>query len=662
MKNNTLFLSLLCMMIVILTSPMSVSADGGFFISDPYRDEDLTEPEQKAVLLFDGAEEQLIIQAKASGNVPDFAWVIPVPSYPKLAEADSALFEELHRITAPREVSKVGIHLDDLLLFGLFFATTGLDGDLGGVTLHESTKVGIFDASILSAKGSNALMQWLRQNNYHIPQEAVPVLQSYIEKGWYFVALKVNELNIPVLSALNEIDSRIVSIESAREVIEAEVMASLRGEPNNVSAFSEFRYSLSEDEKESMNKGYLSLPKDKYELQVFAEDISLVELQKQYRTFFSNERAYVEEYVLGDRGWSGSCHTRRGGYCINESGFGFYIGGSFSDLNGNSDIEKYLGVTGKEDLRSEIRERILDDVLNQKPYEQSFVYRMREEGLMDVTNSYKEVDGQRLPRADESKYQDMLLASRSPEGSIRSQVSTSLLTELLYPFGLSYDQTNRPLTPVSFTFETMEPIYPLKISSINGGETEVLLYTFANSYLTGGDLQLEYAGKPSLGEQSSALEDLLSGKTSNSNLTKLRGTYKAKEMTSDVVLKPDPKQGLYRMFVFEGGLKLWLADLLISLTTFYLWGLVMAAITRKIINKFAKSRPQLGSFSKRVMFTYPAIGVVLLSAGALLEVLGVSSELLKWPIVIMYFLPPILSTIVVFIVLHFVLRFIQRIR
>lgn len=91
------------------------------------------------------------------------------------------------------------------------------------------------------------------------------------------------------------------------------------------------------------------------------------------------------------------------------------------------------------------------------------------------------------------------------------------------------------IQPIVFIFESEEPVYPLKITSINGHPTEVLIYMFANDKQTAihYDFSIEYSGliKPA----DIAHFDVLSEYVDEPlYLTKLRAVISAEEMDRDV--------------------------------------------------------------------------------------------------------------------------------
>jgi hypothetical protein len=68
----------------------------------------------------------------------------------------------------------------------------GTEGEAAGptVTVHRRMEVGDYDVSVLSATGTQVLVDWLNANGYHIPEGHDALVQHYVDKQWYFVALK----------------------------------------------------------------------------------------------------------------------------------------------------------------------------------------------------------------------------------------------------------------------------------------------------------------------------------------------------------------------------------------------------------------------------------------------------------------------------------------
>lgn len=82
-----------------------------------------------------------------------------------------------------------------LLLAGMLLPALGTAGMRGAtsndVTELASARVGAFETTTLSAKSANALLDWLRENEFGVTTNAEPVIADYIKRGWVFVASKL---------------------------------------------------------------------------------------------------------------------------------------------------------------------------------------------------------------------------------------------------------------------------------------------------------------------------------------------------------------------------------------------------------------------------------------------------------------------------------------
>ena len=177
---------LILIFIIVNFYVFSISlADGGLF-TQLYRD--IYEPNQLAMIVFDDMVEKIIFQIDYEGDAEDFAWVIPVPGYPKLFSVEDDIFYELHKLTQPPPPSSFGCG------WGAGVPTPGLEDE--GVHVWEENQVGIYHTTTLSASDPNSLVEWLNDNGYAFPAEGQEILDYYVQKNWFFVAMKIQHEEI----------------------------------------------------------------------------------------------------------------------------------------------------------------------------------------------------------------------------------------------------------------------------------------------------------------------------------------------------------------------------------------------------------------------------------------------------------------------------------
>ncbi len=173
-----------CLMaLAVLTLSMTALADGVFFPDEAayrrHRERVLiNEPEQKAVVLYRNGIEDLIISPRFDGPAARFAWIIPVPSRPKVDKVAGALFHEIVGIVSPPRKFKA-------------MGTAGI-ARTAGVAVLERKQVGAYEVAVLQAGDASALVKWLKANRFAIPSAAKGPIKQHIKEKWTFVAARVS--------------------------------------------------------------------------------------------------------------------------------------------------------------------------------------------------------------------------------------------------------------------------------------------------------------------------------------------------------------------------------------------------------------------------------------------------------------------------------------
>ncbi len=178
----------------------------GCFIPPQQKEIRIENSSSLVALVRDGDRTVMTMANDFQGDVKEFAVVVPVPTFlekEQIHVGDPGVFEPLDRFTAPKLVEP----LDDpcnprVAALGRADGAPGakeqsgggggLGGDAKPVTVEARYTVGEYDITILSAKESDALEEWLKSNGYKLPKGAGPVLQSYIKQKMRFFVAKVN--------------------------------------------------------------------------------------------------------------------------------------------------------------------------------------------------------------------------------------------------------------------------------------------------------------------------------------------------------------------------------------------------------------------------------------------------------------------------------------
>lgn len=166
---------------LLAAGPSQVRADGAFF-SD--RTAHLYEPEQKAVIFWDGVNQSMVLSTRVNtdsiSELPRLAWLIPTPSAapPVVSITDFGIFETFVRHFAPS------------MPFGAVGAS--------GVEVVATKELGIYDVAILKVADAGDLVSWLNEYGFVFPETIASIVSGYLKNGTsYFVANRIDLTNRP---------------------------------------------------------------------------------------------------------------------------------------------------------------------------------------------------------------------------------------------------------------------------------------------------------------------------------------------------------------------------------------------------------------------------------------------------------------------------------
>lgn len=179
MKQKLLMLFFPLFFIFIGLAPKA-NADG-FLVPPP--NHYVQELGQKAVIVHENNQEELILSVEFQGTAEDFAWIVPTPSKPEVNRSTDEIFTGLEALT------KVSDPFPTVLQYA---PAASQEKSLLPVTVVETKKVDLYDVTVLKARDSKELAKWLNDNKYVYPEKEAYLFDSYIQKGWYFVTAKVN--------------------------------------------------------------------------------------------------------------------------------------------------------------------------------------------------------------------------------------------------------------------------------------------------------------------------------------------------------------------------------------------------------------------------------------------------------------------------------------
>lgn len=185
MKPRRLIAPLVVLSLVFLVTPLPVGACGGFFCTNIPVDQ----AAERIVFTMDEGSITTYVQINYTGRPEDFAWVLPMPSVPKVDVAPMSMFRDLDRLTQP-------VYIPPRAPACLQRPMPAMAAPAGraaesSTTVLASGEVGPFGYHVVTSPDPMDLVTWLRDNGYQITDEMIPLVKVYTDEGLVFLAMKL---------------------------------------------------------------------------------------------------------------------------------------------------------------------------------------------------------------------------------------------------------------------------------------------------------------------------------------------------------------------------------------------------------------------------------------------------------------------------------------
>ncbi|MGF1489921.1 MAG: DUF2330 domain-containing protein [Prochloraceae cyanobacterium] len=201
MKKLRILIGLIFVLISLFCFAEPAKAFCGFYVAKA--DSNLYNQASQVIIARDGNRTVLTMENDYQGAVEDFAIVVPVPVVLKKEQVNIAnpkIIERLDAFSAPRLVEYHDSNPCYIYRYRTLEGQAAMEDSLAesrrnnalGITVEEKFTVGEYDIVILSAKESNGLKIWLRENGYKIPEGTKELLKPYIRQNLKFFVAKVN--------------------------------------------------------------------------------------------------------------------------------------------------------------------------------------------------------------------------------------------------------------------------------------------------------------------------------------------------------------------------------------------------------------------------------------------------------------------------------------
>lgn len=134
---------------------------------------------------------------QAKETPEDFGFLVPTPTQPNLSEVPDNVFDQLGDLIRPKiKIEKKTKFSFTPVILMPFTSTGGLKNaksvqmESASVEVLETTVIGGFEVAVLRASKTEALLLWLKENNYDARPELREWVTPYVEKKWIITAFK----------------------------------------------------------------------------------------------------------------------------------------------------------------------------------------------------------------------------------------------------------------------------------------------------------------------------------------------------------------------------------------------------------------------------------------------------------------------------------------
>ncbi len=172
-----------------IATTQSAQACGGFFCQNSPIDQNAER------IIFtqnhDGTVSALI-QIQYTGSAPDFSWILPLPEAigaeaVEVPEDAMAAFRELEVATDPVFIPPPIPGCVPRIAFAAALPAPAA----GAVEVFASGEVGPYGFDVIGSEDPDALVTWLRDNDYRVTEEMEPLINVYVDEAFVFLAMRL---------------------------------------------------------------------------------------------------------------------------------------------------------------------------------------------------------------------------------------------------------------------------------------------------------------------------------------------------------------------------------------------------------------------------------------------------------------------------------------
>ncbi|MDR1806724.1 MAG: DUF2330 domain-containing protein [Propionibacteriaceae bacterium] len=177
-------------------NPAAACACGAFAPYDPAARVQMAQ--EAAIVTYSGTEETVDMRLTVDSVTQETGLIFPTPTQATVTAGDKALFSVILDQIAPIvTVEKDWWGLSGFALGGAHAADGSAAGSEAPAVL-DVVRLGPFEATVLRASDADGLTAWLDANGYGLSDAVSALLGDYVERGWYFTALKLASDTAPL--------------------------------------------------------------------------------------------------------------------------------------------------------------------------------------------------------------------------------------------------------------------------------------------------------------------------------------------------------------------------------------------------------------------------------------------------------------------------------
>lgn len=172
-------LLLAAVLVAAPVAPAAACACGGVA---PPGDADVAVGQEHALVSWQDGVEQIDLLLGLLSDEATTGLVFPTPSPATVSLGDREDFAAVGRVTTPRRVEVYD-----------WWSVPGDGGTSAGAPpeILDEVRLGPIEAVTLAASDAAGLEDWLAGNGFELAPEVAALLGSYVERGWYFVAVRL---------------------------------------------------------------------------------------------------------------------------------------------------------------------------------------------------------------------------------------------------------------------------------------------------------------------------------------------------------------------------------------------------------------------------------------------------------------------------------------